>query len=38
LQEKKTGRDRIYLHVRFFDLLMSDSNEFAPFAAPQPTA
>jgi Fic family protein len=33
LQEKKSGRDRIYLHVRFFDLLMSDSNEFAPFPA-----
>ena len=33
LQEKKSGRDRIYLHVRFFDLLMSDSNEFAPFSA-----
>jgi Fic family protein len=31
LEEKKSGRDRIYLHVRFFDLLMSDSNEFAPF-------
>jgi Fic family protein len=33
LTEKKSGRDRIYLHVRFFDLLMSDSNEFAPFPA-----
>jgi len=31
LQERKSGRDRIYLHVRFFDLLMSDSNDFAPF-------
>ena len=33
LQEKKSGRDRIYLHVRFFDLLMSDSNAFEPFRA-----
>jgi Fic family protein len=33
LQEKKSGRDRIYLHVRFFDLLMNDSNAFAPFPA-----
>ena len=31
LQERKSGRDRIYLHVRFFDLLMNDSNEVAPF-------
>ena len=31
LEEKKAGRDRIYLHVRFFELLMNDSNEFAPF-------
>jgi Fic family protein len=31
LEEKKSGRDRIYLHVRFFDLLMNDSNAFAPF-------
>lgn len=38
LEEKKSGRDRIYLHVRFFDLLMSDSNEFAPFPVPQPSA
>ena len=31
LQEKKSGRDRIYLHGRFFELLMNDSNAFAPF-------
>jgi Fic family protein len=38
LQEKKSGRDRIYLHVRFFDLLMSDGNEFAPFPTPAAAA
>lgn len=33
LREEKEGRDKLFINVRFFDLLMSDSNEFAPFPA-----
>ena len=31
LRRRKAGREKLYLNVRFLDLLMSDSNEFAPF-------
>lgn len=33
LRAEKDGRDKLFINVRFFDLLMSDSNEFAPFQA-----
>lgn len=33
LREEKEGRDKLFINVRFFDLLMSDSNAFAPFPA-----
>lgn len=33
LREEREGRDKLFMNVRFFDLLMSDSNEFAPFPA-----
>jgi DNA-binding transcriptional ArsR family regulator len=38
LREEKEGRDKLFINVRFFDLLMSDSNEFAPFPSPAPAA
>ncbi|MCC7253555.1 protein adenylyltransferase Fic [Hyphomicrobium sp.] len=31
LRAEKEGRDKLFINVRFFDLLMSDSNDFAPF-------
>lgn len=33
LRAEKDGRDKLFINVRFFDLLMNDSNEFAPFPA-----
>jgi Fic family protein len=36
LREEKEGRDKLFINVRFFDLLMSDGNEFAPFPTPAP--
>jgi len=33
LREEKEGRDKLFVNIRFFDLLMGDSNEFAPFPA-----
>jgi Fic family protein len=38
LREEKAGREKLYVNVRFLDLLTSDSNEFAPFSVPQPAA
>jgi Fic family protein len=38
LREEKAGREKLYLNVRFLDLLMSDSNEFTPFPIPAPAA
>lgn len=31
LREEKAGREKLYVNVRFLDLLTNDSNEFAPF-------
>jgi Fic family protein len=31
LREEKEGRDKLFINIRFFDLLMGDSNDFAPF-------
>jgi Fic family protein len=33
LREEKEGRDKLFINVRFFDLLMGDSNDFAPFSS-----
>ena len=33
LREEREGRDKLFVNVRFFDLLMNDSNAFAPFPA-----
>jgi len=32
LREEKAGREKLYVNVRFLDLLTSDSNDFAPFS------
>lgn len=32
LRSEKDGREKLFINIRFFDLLMSDSNEFAPFS------
>jgi Fic family protein len=31
LQERKEGREKLYIHTKFLDLLMSDSNEISKF-------
>ncbi len=31
LRAEKDGRDKLFINTRFFDLLMNDSNAFAPF-------
>ncbi|WP_072395961.1 Fic family protein [Hyphomicrobium sp. CS1GBMeth3] len=33
LREERDGRDKLFINIRFFELLMNDSNEFAPFPA-----
>jgi Fic family protein len=33
LREEKAGREKLYVNVRFLDLLTSDSNAFEPFPA-----
>ncbi len=33
LRAEKEGRDKLFINVRFFELLMSDSNDFAPFSS-----
>ena len=34
LQERKEGREKLYIHTRFLDLLMSDDNETIPYQGP----
>jgi len=34
LRPQAAGREGLYINTRFLDLLMSDSNDFAPFVAP----
>lgn len=34
LRAEKEGRDKLFVNVRFFELLMNDSNDFAPFPPP----
>lgn len=31
LEERTAGREKLYLNIRFLELLMSDQNEFSPF-------
>lgn len=31
LREEREGRDKLFINIRFFELLMNDSNTFAPF-------
>jgi Fic family protein len=33
LREERDGRDKLFINIRFFELLMNDSSEFAPFPA-----
>jgi Fic family protein len=36
LREEKAGREKLYVNIRFLDLLTSDSNEFEPFSSVEP--
>jgi Fic family protein len=33
LREERDGRDKLFVNIRFFELLMNDSSEFPPFPA-----
>jgi len=37
LQERKEGREKLYIHTRFLDLLMNDGNEIIPYQRPPET-
>ena len=37
LHERKEGREKLYIHTRFLDLLMNDSNEIIPYQGPSET-
>ena len=37
LQERKEGREKLYIHTRFLDLLMNDGNEIIPYQRPSET-
>jgi Fic family protein len=33
LQERKEGREKLYINTRFLDLLMTDNNQVVPYEA-----
>lgn len=37
LQERKEGREKLYIHTQFLDLLMNDDNEIVPYRSPSAT-